>query len=69
MQTQLTKKVKPPVCHCIAYEFPHRLDGGKCRELYNEGSDDAYREQPLVSRTNDYAARMNEYGLTNKEFL
>lgn len=24
------------VCRCAAYKFPHRLDGGKCRELYNE---------------------------------
>ncbi|MFV1269848.1 hypothetical protein QMK95_29575 [Klebsiella pneumoniae] len=24
------------VCRCAAYNFPHRLDGGKCRELYNQ---------------------------------
>ena len=61
-------KRKQVTCTCPARSFPHRLDEPKCRELYNEGSDDAYREQPLVSRTNDYAARMNEYGLTNKDF-
>jgi hypothetical protein len=28
------QKIKP--CTCEAYPFPHRLDSGKCRELYNE---------------------------------
>ena len=26
-------KAKP--CNCDAYKFPHRLDSGKCKELYN----------------------------------
>lgn len=26
-------KAKP--CNCSAYKFPHRIDSGACRELYN----------------------------------
>ncbi len=29
-------KRKQITCNCEAYKFPHRLDSGKCRELYNE---------------------------------
>lgn len=32
-------------CNCEAYPFPHRLDGGKCRELYNEKEEVEYRER------------------------
>lgn len=28
-------KRKPKPCTCKAYPFPHRLDGGKCKDLYN----------------------------------
>jgi len=28
-------KRKQITCNCEAYKFPHRLDSGKCRELYN----------------------------------
>ena len=24
------------ICTCPAYNFPHRMDSGKCREMYNE---------------------------------
>lgn len=30
---------KQKTCNCDAYKFPHRLDGGKCRELYNESDE------------------------------
>lgn len=29
-------KRKQVTCTCEAYKFPHRLDSGKCRELYNQ---------------------------------
>lgn len=29
------KKHNQKTCRCKAYPFPHRLDGGKCREFYN----------------------------------
>lgn len=29
-------KRKQTTCNCKAYEFPHRLDSGKCRKLYNK---------------------------------
>ena len=29
-------KRKQVTCTCEAYTFPHRLDSGKCRELYNQ---------------------------------
>lgn len=29
-------KRKQITCNCKAYKFPHRLDSGKCRKLYNE---------------------------------
>lgn len=73
--TIYTNNFGKKICTCEAYlgksgkPFPHRLDSGKCKELYNSGNDDTYREQPLVSRTNDYAARMNEYGLKETDFL
>ena len=28
-------------CDCEAYIFPHRLDGGRCRELYNNENTDS----------------------------
>ena len=27
--------IKDKPCTCEAYRFPHRLDSGKCRALYN----------------------------------
>ena len=35
-------KVKP--CYCPAYKWPHRLDGGECKALYNGGSDATYQD-------------------------
>ena len=35
-------KVKP--CNCPAYAWPHRLDGGACKNLYNSGSDKTYED-------------------------
>ena len=35
-------KVKP--CNCPAYAFPHRLDSGECKALYNSGSDATYED-------------------------
>lgn len=37
----LSKRGKP-VCSCPAYPFVHRLDSGKCKELYDSGSDETY---------------------------
>lgn len=47
------RTVRKSVCHCAAYRFPHRLDSGKCRELYNESAKeqqdwDAYFAQRSV---------------------
>ena len=58
-------KRKQITCRCAAYPWPHRLDSGKCRDLYNESKSE---EQPLVSYTNDYFARMAEYGLKESDF-
>lgn len=33
-------KMKAKPCRCAAYKFPHRLDSGKCRELYNAPEQD-----------------------------
>ena len=57
---------KPKPCKCGAYPFPHRLDSGKCRDLYNETDTE---EQPVVSYTNDYYKRMNEYALKESDFI
>ena len=38
---------KPKPCRCHAYSFPHRLDSGKCRELYNN-TDDTYSNDDLT---------------------
>lgn len=38
------KKRNQKTCNCPAYKFPHRLDGGKCAELYNSGSDETYED-------------------------
>lgn len=35
-KTMKQYKRKQTTCRCEAYPFPHRLDSGKCRELYNE---------------------------------
>lgn len=40
----MLRTTKTKVCNCSAYNFPHRLDSGKCRELYNSNSDESYRE-------------------------
>ena len=29
------RTIRKSVCNCAAYEFPHRLDSGKCRTRYN----------------------------------
>lgn len=41
---------KHKTCNCSAYSFPHRLDSGECRKLYNaqaqeEAEYDAYFAQ------------------------
>lgn len=44
-------KRKPKPCKCSAYNFPHRLDSGKCREQYNNEpvEKDSYQSLGLVS--------------------
>ena len=39
-QTWLSKK-GILTCNCKAYSFPHALDGGKCRALYNNENSDS----------------------------
>ena len=34
-ESDIKDKIKVKPCDCSAYKFPHRLDSGKCRELYN----------------------------------
>lgn len=31
-------------CNCPAYKFPHRLDSGECKKLYNSDSEQSYRD-------------------------
>lgn len=42
-------KRKPKPCKCSAYDFPHRLDGGKCRELYNQSLKSGYEKDSIDS--------------------
>ena len=42
-------KRKQITCNCEAYSFPHRLDSGKCRELYNETPVEPMREKDSIA--------------------
>ena len=37
-------KYTQTTCTCPAYKFPHRLDSGECKVLYNSNSEQSYRE-------------------------
>ena len=42
-------KRKQVTCRCEAYAWPHRLDGGKCRELYNSHHESGYEADSIKS--------------------
>jgi len=42
-------KRKQVTCRCEAYAWPHRLDSGKCRELYNESHESGYEADSIKS--------------------
>jgi hypothetical protein len=56
------------VCRCQAYSFPHRLDSGKCRELYNqEAKEEADWDRYFAQRgVND--RDMHQSGHSEKDF-
>lgn len=65
MRTFIVKR-KQITCRCDAESYPHRLGSTeKCREHQDEINSS---EQLLVSYTNDYFARMDEYGLKESDF-
>jgi hypothetical protein len=40
-------KRKQVTCNCPAYKFPHRMDSKACKELYDSGSDETYKDTSL----------------------
>lgn len=67
MTTKAMMKRKPIICRCKAEKYPHRLDSTQaCRDLYD--NEEAVGERPVVSYTNDYFARMFEFGLKESDF-
>ena len=42
-------KRKQVTCRCEAYPWPHRKDGGKCRELYNASLESGYEADSIKS--------------------
>jgi len=60
------------VCRCEAYKFPHRLDSGKCRELYNEqAKQEAEDERYYASRGlhTSYSRAMHDAGHSERDFI
>ncbi len=41
----MRKYRKQTTCYCEAYPFPHRIDSGKCRELYNAELEAGYPKE------------------------
>jgi len=61
------------VCRCAAYTFPHRLDGGKCRELYNEEVLAEAKENlewhEYFAQRNVHDKQMHQSGHNDRDFI
>lgn len=54
MTSQIKQKRKQVNCHCCAYPFVHRLDSGKCKELYNSNSEKSYQDNRIAMSSEWY---------------
>lgn len=64
-------KHKQKTCNCAAYAFPHRLDSGKCRELYNEECEREAKEFQYYETRGlhtHYQRAMHDAGHSERDF-
>lgn len=45
----IKRKRNQVTCRCEAYPWPHRQDGGKCREIYNASFESGYEKDSIDS--------------------
>lgn len=65
-ETPPSDKVKP--CTCAAYGFPHRLDSGKCRELYNAQEEETADWGRYFNQHGVIDRQLHQSGMTNGDF-
>lgn len=51
-------KRKQVNCNCPAYPFVHRLDSGKCKTLYDSGSELTYETYPAYDPYAEYKSEI-----------
>jgi hypothetical protein len=56
------------VCRCTAYKFPHRLDSGECRKLYNEQAKEEADWDRYFSQRGVNDRAMHQSGHSEKDF-
>lgn len=62
------KPTSNKVCKCEAYSFPHRLDSGKCRELYNQKAQEEDEWERYFNQRGVNDRAMHQSGMSTKDF-